>query len=458
MKKTLSAILALLLLILVASGCQTPGGEQGTDTHTPADSTVSVAPETDAHTTADSTVSAAPETELTVESLIDNWITGVLSKDPDGKTAEVEVCTPYVNALGKNIHVSAPYFLFSDMRKGDEIRLLISSVDEGEPKTVHVSEACVVIPGPNNDNYRQIPPLEDYTVEQKLVDYFGAESQLKLQESNYYWTPMNRVIRIDRERDVYYIAPYYSNIARFAVKGPLAVELSEGDHIYLDVSKHYQYSSADFHSYVVYPEDIIKLRVLETWEYIEQYHIYEDVTEKPALYLYPEAPTEISVKLITDGKLTCTYPAYGHDGWQKVTAHPDGTLIKDGREYYCLYWEAAVDMEPDMTKGACVKGEDSAAYLEYALAALGLTEREANEFIIYWLPRLEQNPYNLITFQTEAYTSVVGLEITPAPDSLLRVCMVAQPLDAPVEIEAQTFEPFVREGFVAVEWGGVMLP
>lgn len=442
MKKTLSAILALLLLILAASGCQPTGTEQGTD----------------AHTTADSTVSAAPETELTVESLIGTWITGVLSKDPDGKTAEVEVCTPYVNALGKNIHVSAPYFLFSDMRKGDEIRLLISSVDEGEPKTVHVSEACVVIPGPNNDNYRQIPPLEDYTVEQKLVDYFSAESQLKLQESNYYWTPMNRMIRIDRERDVYYIAPYYSNIARFAVKGPLAVELSEGDHIYLDVAKHYEYSGAGFHSYVVYPEDIIEFRVLEAWEYMEQYHIYEAATEKPALYLYPEAPTEISVKLITDGKLTCTYPAYGRDGWQKVMAHPDGTLIKDGREYYCLYWEAAVDMKPDMTKGACVKGEDSAAYLEYALAALGLTEREANEFIIYWLPRLEQNPYNLITFQTEAYTSVVGLEITPEPDSLLRVCMVAQPLDTPVEIEAQIFEPFVRDGFVAVEWGGVMLP
>ncbi|MCL2670869.1 MAG: hypothetical protein FWF10_02405, partial [Clostridiales bacterium] len=35
---------------------------------------------------------------------------------------------------------------------------------------------------------------------------------------------------------------------------------------------------------------------------------------KPVIYLYPETPTEISVKLQYNGTLDCTYPAYDN-GW-----------------------------------------------------------------------------------------------------------------------------------------------
>ena len=181
------------------------------------------------------------------------------------------------------------------------------------------------------------------------------------------------------------------------------------------------------------------------------------VPEKPVIYLYPETPTEVSVKLTLDGKLTCTYPAYDQ-GWDNFVAHPDGTLVfPDGKQYYCLYWEGIQNMECDFTEGFCVKGEDTAAFLEWALAAQGLTQREANEFIIYWLPRMEGNPYNVISFQTEAYTEGAVLEITPNPDSLLRVFMAWYPLDVAVEMEAQEFTAFDRVGFTVVEWGGCEL-
>ena len=160
------------------------------------------------------------------------------------------------------------------------------------------------------------------------------------------------------------------------------------------------------------------------------------------------------MKLTVDGKLTCTYPAYDK-GWDSFTAYPDGTLVfPDGKEYYCLYWEGIQNMECDFTRGFCVKGTDTAAFLEWALAEQGLTPREANEFIIYWLPRMEQNPYNVISFQTEAYTEGAVLEITPNPDSLLRVFMAYYPSDEAVEIPAQAFTPFERVGFAVVEWGG----
>ena len=183
----------------------------------------------------------------------------------------------------------------------------------------------------------------------------------------------------------------------------------------------------------------------------------ELVDFKPVIYLYPEVPTEVSVKLDYSGDLTCTYPAYG-EGWSGFTAHPDGTLIfPDGKEYYCLYWEGKRDVDYDFSKGFCVKGIDTAAFLEWALTEQGLTPREANEFIIYWLPRMEQNPYNVISFQTEAYTKGAVLEINPNPDSLLRVFMAWYPSDEAVELEAQSFTPFERVGFTVVEWGGCEL-
>jgi hypothetical protein len=176
---------------------------------------------------------------------------------------------------------------------------------------------------------------------------------------------------------------------------------------------------------------------------------------KPVIYLYPEADTLCSVKVNIDGELTCTYPEHGEDGWQNFTARPDGTLaFENGNEYYCLYWEGLGNMDFDFSKGFCVKGEDTADFLAETLGKLGLTAREANEFIIYWLPILKNNEYNLISFQGEAYTNAAELEITPAPDSLLRVFMAARPLDAPVDIEPQEFEPFERVGFTVVEWGG----
>lgn len=175
---------------------------------------------------------------------------------------------------------------------------------------------------------------------------------------------------------------------------------------------------------------------------------------KPVIYLYPEEEMEVTVKLDYDGTLTATYPAY-ENGWT-VLAQPDGTLTDPatGREYYCLFWEGVTKTQYDFSTGFCVAGEDTATFLEDALAQLGLTDKEANEFIIYWLPRMEGNAYNLISFQGETYTDSAVLTIDPAPDSLLRVFMAWKGLDAPVEIPPQELPGLERTGFTAVEWGG----
>ena len=165
----------------------------------------------------------------------------------------------------------------------------------------------------------------------------------------------------------------------------------------------------------------------------------------------------MTVELDFNGRLTSVYPAY-ENGWT-VTAQPDGTL-KDaaGREYYCLFWEGETEVEYDLTTGFCVAGADTAAFLEDALRELGLTDKEANEFIIYWLPRMEGNAYNLISFQKEIYIDNAVLTIDPMPDSLLRVFMAWKGLDKPVEVEPQELNGCERVSFTVVEWGGVEMP
>ena len=180
----------------------------------------------------------------------------------------------------------------------------------------------------------------------------------------------------------------------------------------------------------------------------------EPMVEKPVIYLYPTEETEVSVKLDYNGEFIATYPKYD-DGWE-VIASPDGTLTSlDGeREYYCLFWEGKSGFEYDLSRGFVVAGKDTEKFLEESLKTLGLTDKEANEFIIYWLPRMESNAYNLISFQGQNYTDAARLEITPTPDSVLRVFMAWQALDQPIEVEPQTLPTFERTGFTVVEWGG----
>ena len=180
-----------------------------------------------------------------------------------------------------------------------------------------------------------------------------------------------------------------------------------------------------------------------------------DTYAKPIIYLYPEDATDVDVTLDYNGELICTYPAYG-DGWS-VTAYPDGRLVDraSGLEYSYLFWEGLSDVRYDMSRGYVVRGEDTAEFLRSTLSEMGLTPREYNEFIVYWLPKMQNNPYNLIAFQDERYTDTARLTVTPEPDSVLRVFMTYTPLDAPIEVDPpEPITPFERKGFVLVEWGG----
>jgi hypothetical protein len=182
----------------------------------------------------------------------------------------------------------------------------------------------------------------------------------------------------------------------------------------------------------------------------------EILDAKPVIYLYPKEKTDINVKLDYKGEITCLYPKYNKDNIWEVTAYPDGKIINklDNKEYSYLYWEGSSENNYDFSKGFVVKGDDTAEFLQEKLEYLGLNSRESDDFITYWLPKMNKNKYNLISFQKEEYTDKAKLNISPAPDSMLRVFMAFKPLDNEITIPKQELEKFDRKAFSVVEWGG----
>ena len=94
--------------------------------------------------------------------------------------------------------------------------------------------------------------------------------------------------------------------------------------------------------------------------------------------------------------------------------------------------------------------------LEEKLDILGFTEREANEFIMFWLPILEQNEQSIVYFeQTLERNENCPLYFSTTPDSMLRVTIHIKKVDGYVDINEQQLYSFERKGFCVVEWGGV---
>ncbi|MBO5096059.1 MAG: hypothetical protein J6B98_04215 [Bacilli bacterium] len=178
---------------------------------------------------------------------------------------------------------------------------------------------------------------------------------------------------------------------------------------------------------------------------------------KPVLYLYPKNDnTKINIAFEKPGLLTTTYPKF--KGSWNVTANKNGDLYdNEGKYYYGLYWEEEGSTKVDFSEGFYVTKENAIEFLEEKLSIIGLSDRERNEFIMYWLPILEKNEKNLVYFElTEEREEFNKLNITPKPDSLLRMAIHVKKVNKKTNIKEQKLKTFERVGFTAVEWGGVI--
>ena len=176
---------------------------------------------------------------------------------------------------------------------------------------------------------------------------------------------------------------------------------------------------------------------------------------KPIIYLYPTTETKVNVKLWSPENLSHTYPKYNSEKWRNVIAQPNGDLedMDTWRKLYALYREWKSDNETNFDEWFVVSWKDTISFLEEKLAILWLNEREAEEFIVYWLPQMENNKYNLIRFETiEEQNENMPLNITPTPDTVIRVMMDWKAIDELIEIPEQKLIAPERNWFTVVEW------
>ena len=184
---------------------------------------------------------------------------------------------------------------------------------------------------------------------------------------------------------------------------------------------------------------------------------YPDDIDKPIIYFYPTEKENISVILWNTENLLHTYPKYDSNKWWNVIAQPNWELkdLDSGRKLYALYREWESETETNFDEGFVVAWKDIIPFLEEKLEILWLNEREAEEFIVYWLPQMEWNEWNLIRFETiEEQNENMPLIITPKPDTMIRVMMDWKAIDKPIEIPEQELITPERIWFTVVErWG-----
>jgi hypothetical protein len=179
---------------------------------------------------------------------------------------------------------------------------------------------------------------------------------------------------------------------------------------------------------------------------------------KPVIYLYPKETMDISVQLnIKNSKFTTIYPKFNGKNTWNVKANPNGDILIKDKTYPYLFWEAQSYAPQEINEGFIVSEENAEKFLEEKLEILGLNEKEKTDFITYWLPVLLRNKLSLCSFQSKKFFDDFELNITPKPDTLIRIYLCIKKLDSPINVKEQKLESVERKGYTVIEWGGYKL-
>ena len=226
-----------------------------------------------------------------------------------------------------------------------------------------------------------------------------------------------------------YVFKYYENNELMYVKDGIIMTLKEA-----------------YDSKLLDDDDIDKIQDVFTYEPTIP-------TLKPIIYLYPTEDIDLVIKFKDPSRLLTTYPKYD-DGWN-VHVSKDSNIIIEGRSYYGLFFDEVSNYEPDFSEGFFVTKDNAISFLEESLNKMGFTEREACEFIMFWLPVLENNEMSLVYFeQTQERNEECPLELSVDFDTYLRVIIHIKKVNEVIDIKEQVLERVNRVGSCLVEWGG----
>ncbi len=88
------------------------------------------------------------------------------------------------------------------------------------------------------------------------------------------------------------------------------------------------------------------------------------------------------------------------------------------------------------------------------LPKLGLNKKEKEQFMEYWLERLQgQNYYEMKLLSRKFLEEHAKLTILPSPDTVIRVIFYFTPMDEYKTVKAPVIQTPEQKGFVVLEWG-----
>lgn len=193
---------------------------------------------------------------------------------------------------------------------------------------------------------------------------------------------------------------------------------------------------------------------------------------KPAIYIYPEKETDVTIKLNPLGYLTVSDPPYDPEKGWNVRIKPDGQItdnihhstfnnINTSTSYSYLYYEAQLSESPDPKSGIILGITNFESRITELLKVTGLNDKEIADFVEYWTPRLKSTGkhYFLVYFLSpEEIERIEPVQISIPIETSIRVRTYFKPLYKPIGIPVQTLLPFrdLRKGNAIVEWGGIL--
>ncbi len=176
---------------------------------------------------------------------------------------------------------------------------------------------------------------------------------------------------------------------------------------------------------------------------------------KPNIYIYPNELIELSVKLNfpVGGKIVTSIPEYG-TGWN-IKVDTSGLI---NNTYSYLFYEST---QPDVWQrdyGWIIQTDKLESFFRQNMTDYGFRGREIDDFIEYWIPRLNEFPlYSIHPQKKSIIDDVVQLNFSKQPENILRLFYVIKGNNQLQDkVSIPTIDRFNREGFFVAEWGVIL--
>lgn len=179
------------------------------------------------------------------------------------------------------------------------------------------------------------------------------------------------------------------------------------------------------------------------------------VVYKPNIYIYPNEPIALTVKLgfPLGGEIVASVPEYG-TGWN-IQVDTSGLI---NNTYSYLFYEST---QPDVWQGKYgweIETGKLEAFFRQNLTDYGFKGKEIDDFIAYWIPRLNDYPMYLIYPQIKnIIDQVIQLNFSKQPENMLRLFYVIKGQNhLSGKLTTPAIDEFKREGYFASEWGVIL--